>query len=184
MRMTGCNDLPGWVARFQISLTELGICSSGACITTTTEPTMHDTHPSTPSFSSRSLSTKCANTELPNSRKNSMSSKEDHRTDICKWYVPACGMVWKFTSQLCLTLQVESRAQLAQICKQRSLRPPQAALVKINTRQIQLGVAKFKLRVNFMWSVWHTCGHSGPPQRLGEVSVSSTTCNAKQEWTR
>jgi len=80
MCTTGCNDSPGWVARFQISLTELGICSSGACITTITEPTMHDTHPSTPSFSSRSLSTKCANTELPNSRKNSMSSKEDRRT--------------------------------------------------------------------------------------------------------
>jgi hypothetical protein len=52
------------VARFQISSTELGICSWGACITTTTEPTMHDTQPRTPSFSSRSLSTKCASTEL------------------------------------------------------------------------------------------------------------------------
>uniref|UniRef100_A0A0A9EDN0 Uncharacterized protein n=1 Tax=Arundo donax TaxID=35708 RepID=A0A0A9EDN0_ARUDO len=52
------------MARFQISSTELGICSLGACITTTTEPTMHDTQPRTPSFSSRSLSTKCANTEL------------------------------------------------------------------------------------------------------------------------
>lgn len=63
-------------------------------MTTTTEPTMHDTQPRTPSFSSRSLSTKCANTELPNSSKKIMSNKEDCRTPYVSESVePACGMV-------------------------------------------------------------------------------------------
>ena len=56
--------IPGWVARFHISWTEFGVCSWGAWITITTDPTIQETHPRTPIFCSRSFNRKWAKTAL------------------------------------------------------------------------------------------------------------------------
>jgi len=53
------------VARSHISWTELGVCSCGAWITITIEPTMQDTHPNTPILGSRSFNKKWDKTALP-----------------------------------------------------------------------------------------------------------------------
>lgn len=55
---------PNWIAKIQIYRTELGICSWGACINITTDPTMHNMHPTTPNCCSLSLKIKCVKTAL------------------------------------------------------------------------------------------------------------------------
>lgn len=60
--------VPGSIARFHTSLTDLISFSGGACKTMLVEPTTHRTHPRMPKICNFSSKMKCANTALQEAR--------------------------------------------------------------------------------------------------------------------